>query len=85
MCLHTDFASTERVGQGEVGGVTRRVLWTWQLLGLAVKGPWLALGGRILALATWTGLEKAALTLQALISGWEGCFGSEQVFANLEC
>ena len=28
------------VGQGEVGGVTRRVLCTWQLLGLAAKGPW---------------------------------------------
>ena len=28
-----------------MGGVTRRVLCTWQLLGLAVKGPWLAPGG----------------------------------------
>ena len=35
--------SAERVGQGEVGEVTGRVLSTWQLLGLAVKGPWLAL------------------------------------------
>ena len=32
-------ASAERVGQGEVGGITGRVLCTWQLLGLAVKGP----------------------------------------------
>ena len=32
------------MGQGEVGGVTRRVLCTWQLLGLAAKGPWLAPG-----------------------------------------
>ena len=30
-------ASAERVGQGEVSGVTHRVLCTWQLLGLAVK------------------------------------------------
>ena len=28
------------VGQGEVGGVICRVLCTWQLLGLAIKGPW---------------------------------------------
>ena len=28
-----------------MGGVTRRVLCTWQLLGLAAKGPWLAPGG----------------------------------------
>ena len=44
-------AAAERVGQGEVGGVTRRVTCTWQLLGLAVKEPWLALGGSILILA----------------------------------
>ena len=37
----------ERVGQGEVGGVTRRMLCTWQLLGLVVKGSWLAPGGPI--------------------------------------
>ena len=36
-------ASAESVGQREVGGVTCRVLYTWQLLGLAVK--WLALVG----------------------------------------
>ena len=41
-------APAERVGQGEVGGVTRRVLYTWQLLGLAVKEPW---SGPIPALA----------------------------------
>ena len=45
------FASAERVGQGEVGGVSHRVLCTGQLLGLAVKGPWLAPGGSILTLA----------------------------------
>ena len=32
----------ERVGQVEVGGITCTVLCAWQLLGLAVKGPWLA-------------------------------------------
>ena len=52
-------ASAERVGQGELGGVTRR----WWLLGLAVKAPWLGPGGPILALAAWTGLENATLTL----------------------
>ena len=56
----------ERVGQGEVGGVTRRVLCTWQLLGLAIKGPWLALGRPILGLAAWASLENTTLTLQGV-------------------
>ena len=56
-------ASAERVGQGEVGGVTRRVTCTWWLLGLAVKVPWLEPCGPILALAAWTGFENATLTL----------------------
>ena len=51
------------VGQGEVGGVICRVTCTWWLLGLAVKVPWLGLGGLIPALAAWTGLENATLTL----------------------
>ena len=33
--LRAGSASAERVGQGEVGGVTGRVLCTWWLLGLA--------------------------------------------------
>ena len=33
----------------------RRVTCTWWLLGLAVKPPWLGLGGQVLALAAWTG------------------------------
>ena len=37
VCWRAGSASAERVGQGEVGGVTRRVLCTWQLLGLAAK------------------------------------------------
>ena len=32
--------------------VTHRVLCIWRLLGLAVKGPWLAMGTPILTLAT---------------------------------
>ena len=52
----TSSASAERVGQGEVGGVTCK--W-W----LAVKAPWLGLGGLILALAAWTGLVNTTLTL----------------------
>ena len=51
------------MGQEEVGGVTRRVTCTWWLLGLAVKAPWLGVGGLILALAAWTGLKNATLTL----------------------
>ena len=61
MCAHGS-APAERVGLGEVGGVTRRVTCTWWWLGLAVNMP-LELGGPILALATWTGLENAILTL----------------------
>ena len=56
-------ASAERVGQGEVRWVTRRVTCTWWLLGLAVKAPWLGPGGTILAMAAWTGLGNATLTL----------------------
>ena len=50
--------------QGEVGGVTDRVLCTWWLLGLALKGPWLVLGGLLPTLTAWTGLENTTLTLQ---------------------
>ena len=57
-------ASAERVGQGEVGGVTGRVLCTWWLLGLALKRPWLVPGGQPHALTAWTGLENTTLTLQ---------------------
>ena len=33
------FCISKRVGQGEVGGVTCRVTYTWWLLSLAVKVP----------------------------------------------
>ena len=65
-------ASAERVGQGEVGGITCRVTCTWWLLGLAVKAPWLGPGAWANSgLAVWTG-----------ISGREGCLGSEWVYDN---
>ena len=44
-CWCAGSMSAEKVGQGEVGGVNRKVLCTWQLLGLAVKRSWLAPGG----------------------------------------
>ena len=62
--LRAGSASAERVGQGEVGGVTGRVLCTWWLLGLALKRPWLVPGGQPHALTAWTGLENTTLTLQ---------------------
>ena len=62
--LRAGSASAERVGQGEVGEVTGRVLCTWWLLGLALKRPWLVPGGPPHALTTWTGLENTTLTLQ---------------------
>ena len=61
--LRAGSASAERVGQGEVGGVTRRVTYTCWLLWLSVEMPWLALGGPILALFAQIGLENTALTL----------------------
>ena len=70
--LRTGSALAERVGQGEVGGVTHRVLCTWWLLGLAVEGPWLGTGGPPFALTAWTGLEK-------LLSPCMVRLGSEQV------
>ena len=63
MCLCAGSVLADRVGQGEVGGITRSVTCTWWLLGLAVKAPWLGLGGQYLALAAWTGLENTTLTL----------------------
>ena len=55
-------ALAEGVEQGEMGGVTRRVLCTWWLLGLTVKRPWLGLGEPPPALTTWTSGETT-LTL----------------------
>ena len=43
-------ASAQMVGQEEVGGVTCRVLCSWWLLGLGLKGPGLGPGGLALAL-----------------------------------
>ena len=56
-------ASAENVGLGGLGWVTGRVLCTWRMLGLAVKGPWLELGGPILTHAAQMGLVNTALTL----------------------
>ena len=50
---------TLHCGQGKVGVVTCSVLCTWRLISLAVKGPWLALGGPILTLRSYmNGLRK---------------------------
>ena len=38
MCLHVGRPSVDRVGQGEVAGVTCKVTCTWWLLGMALKG-----------------------------------------------
>ena len=55
MHWHTGSVSAERVGQGAAP--------TWLLLGLAVKGEWLAQGGPILDLVSRTGLENSTVTL----------------------
>ena len=62
-CLRAGSALAERVGQREVGAVTRRVTCTCWLLWLSVEMPWLVLGGPILALFAQIGLENTALTL----------------------
>ena len=59
--LRAGSAPAEMVGQGEVGGVTGRVLCTWWLLGLALKRPWLVPGGRSHAMTAWTGLGMCGL------------------------
>ena len=61
--LHVGSALEERVGQGEVHGVTHRVTCRWWLLGLAMKKSWLGLGGPPLVLSAWTGLQNTTLTL----------------------
>ena len=54
-----------------VGGVIRRVVCTWRLLGLAVKEPWLALSGSIPVLVAQTGLENTTLTFLG-VHFWHG-------------
>ena len=51
-CLCVGSESAVKVGQGEVGEVTRRVVCTWWVLDLVVKGSWLGLGGLPLALTS---------------------------------
>ena len=64
--MHAGSASAQRVGKGEVGGVTCRLTYTWWLLSLAVKPPWLAPGGPILALVAWTGLGNVTLCYKCM-------------------
>ena len=66
--LRTGSVSAERVGEGEVGGVTGRVLCTWWLLGLALKRPLLVPGGQPHTLTAWTGLENTIYS--HLAEGW---------------
>ena len=63
--LHVGSASAERVGQGEMGGVTHRVTCTWWL-GLALKGPWLVPGGPPPTLTAWTGFENTSHLVEGL-------------------
>ena len=78
------FVSAERVGQGKVGGITRRVLCSWQLLGLAVKGPWLAPGGTTLTLGCMNWLRKH-YSCRAKKAAWalSGCLLAEN--ATIAC
>ena len=80
--LRVGSVSAERVGQVEVGGVTHRVTCTWWLLGLALKRPWSVPGVPPPTLTAWTGLETLLSPCRGLISGKEGCLGSEWVYGN---
>ena len=71
---------TERVGQGEVGGVTGRMTCTWWLLWLA--DPWLA-HGPVLALVAQISLKNA--NLRSFISDSKDNFWLRMVFAGQEC
>jgi len=53
---------TERVEQGKEGECTQRMQIAWLLLGLAVAGPWLALGG-----PKPTDLNSVLLTMGCII------------------
>ena len=61
------------MGQGEVAGVTHRVLCTWQLLSMAVKATWLALGSVQAGKVSWAlsgCLPTESGDYCMLINGW---------------
>ena len=70
-------ALAERVGQGEVGGVTGRVLCTRWLLGLAFKRPWLAPGSRATPRPDW--LDRLRKHYSHLA---EGCFLAKRLLGR---
>ena len=85
-CWCAGSASAERVGQGEVGGVTRRVLCTWQLLGLAVKT---AMIGTEWANSHPGCMNRRRKRYSHLLGGsflaGKAAWTLERVFANQEC
>ena len=73
--LDIGFDSAERVGQGEVGGCTRRVQTAWLSPNLALETPWLALGGPLLSSYAQSGWESP-LTLYGTLLWWGSLFPS---------
>ena len=53
------------MGQGEVGGCTRRVQTAWPRLGSSLEATWLALGGPFLSFLHY-GVETSNLILYGL-------------------
>ena len=64
--LHAGSVSAERVGQGEVGGVTGRVQGAVHMVAarLGFQKAVVGTGWATSALTAWTGLENTTLTLQ---------------------
>ena len=74
------FCVSRKGGTGGDGWGHRRVVCTWWLVDVAVKGLWLGLGGPPLALTAWTGLKTLLSPCRGLVFGKEGCLGSESVY-----
>ena len=64
MCMAVHMvAARETASPVPLAATMCMAVYTWWLLGLAVKGEWLAPGGPILDLVLRTGLENSTVTL----------------------
>ena len=66
--LHAGSASAERMGQGEVCGVIRRVTCTWWLVGLALKGRAMVGTRWVTSHPEW--MDRLTKHYSHLVEGW---------------